>query len=529
MVFFSLGLLISWVVLLLGSLLIGVWAVGTLDLSVVLSELDMSVASFGVVGYFVVVLLWVYISVLLFSGLYMTGEALDGSFCYMVLLFVLGMVVYVVFTDLLGVILGWEILGVVSFILIFYYGNYLSKISSFMTVMVNRLGDVGVFMLLLAWLYSDHLGFGGSSLGWFVLVCLLSKSAQFPFSFWLPMAMAAPTPVSSLVHSSTLVTAGVYMVLRMGVDIDVLIMGLVFFMCSGTMLYAGLSSLWELDYKKVVALSTLFHLALMGMFLGLNYLELGGFHLLAHALFKSGVFMSVGVLIFLWSHEQDFRLVGLPKGVVGVVLVSLFMGVVSLMGLPYFSGGMMKEFFLSCFVSDSGSVLTGMVVFVGLSCSLVYSFKLISPWWSQSGSGLIGGVFLMRGGSFGFIFSMVLFSLFVGFMVFSVVWVDSEACLLTGADFMFYVVLVVAMFLVSFFAFSWGYLGLGLKDLWGFSWSSMAMFFVAMFSSVEDVNLVVVGEWTGTGVSRSVGLVSVWVLVFSVILVSLLGMVVVFI
>lgn len=143
--------------------------------------------------------------------------------------------------------------------------------------------------------------------GGLLVVAAMTKSAQIPFSAWLPAAMAAPTPVSSLVHSSTLVTAGVYLLIRFhGALGPGASRGLTLLACL-TMFMAGLGANFEMDLKKVIALSTLSQLGLMMAILGMGYPQLAFFHLVTHALFKALLFLCAGALIHTLGDNQDIR------------------------------------------------------------------------------------------------------------------------------------------------------------------------------------------------------------------------------
>lgn len=142
-----------------------------------------------------------------------------------------------------------------------------------------------------------------------LIVCLVSKRAQFPLRVWLPLAIAAPTPVSSLVHSSTLVTAGLILVIVFFSGFRVVVLEVVLVLAVVTFLVAGVRALFELDFKKVVALSTLFHLGFMAVLFSLGSVSVGYVHLIFHGGFKSLLFVIVGVIIFLVSHEQDLRVI----------------------------------------------------------------------------------------------------------------------------------------------------------------------------------------------------------------------------
>jgi len=241
-------------------------------------------------------------------------------------------------------ILGWDGLGVVSFFLITYYQNQSSLVAGIFTLLINRLGDC-FFVLSILTIFGHHSNQEGllwgspwdsRFLGLLLVLTFMTKRALFPFSPWLPIAMAAPTPISALVHSSTLVTAGLYLIIRhshiiyasRGLTQIVLLIRIF------TSLYAGINSIFEVDLKKMVALSTLRHLGFIGIAFRAGLVNLAFFHMLAHALFKSLLFMSLGGVIGCMQHSQDLRY--LSNGLTITPLSAAIMGVavVNLLGLP---------------------------------------------------------------------------------------------------------------------------------------------------------------------------------------------------
>ena len=182
------------------------------------------------------------------------------------------------------------------------------------------------------------------------LICLaaVTKRAQYPFSSWLPLAMAAPTPVSALVHSSTLVTAGIYLIIRAFPSVERFGWALAGLLVVGvlTRLLAGLAALVEFDAKKVVAYSTLRQLGLMACALGLGCPQVALFHLLTHALFKALLFLRVGRLIHQCQHAQDLRGWGGLAAQFPGTWAAFSLANVALLGLPFFSGFYSKHLIL---------------------------------------------------------------------------------------------------------------------------------------------------------------------------------------
>lgn len=176
-----------------------------------------------------------------------------------------------------------------------------------------------------------------------LLVGAFTKRAQLPFCAWLPAAMAAPTPVSSLVHSSTLVTAGVYVLIRLGGSLPRHGGFMVATVGSLTMLLAGLRALGEGDMKKIVALSTLRQLGIMVVGVGIGFPLLAFFHLIAHAFFKALLFVGVGNFIHASGSYQDLKLIGGKSFRLPLTRSILVVAKARLCGLPFFSGFFSKE------------------------------------------------------------------------------------------------------------------------------------------------------------------------------------------
>lgn len=246
----------------------------------------------------------------------MQGEPIKTSFAFVVFLFVISMIFLIVRPNLLRVILGWDGLGLVSFLLVVYYSNFKSFGAGIITCLRNRIGD-GAILIAIGWMLSQidftfifykNFSLEMGVVARFVVLAAITKRAQIPFSAWLPAAMAAPTPVSALVHSSTLVTAGVYLLIRFyPVISSVWARQVLFFVGSLTMIISRVGALYETDLKKIIALSTLRQLGLIIIALAAGFCILAFFHLLTHALFKACLFLCAGGVIHLYGGSQDIR------------------------------------------------------------------------------------------------------------------------------------------------------------------------------------------------------------------------------
>uniref|UniRef100_A0AAU6QDQ0 NADH:ubiquinone reductase (H(+)-translocating) n=1 Tax=Arrenurus rostratus TaxID=3136836 RepID=A0AAU6QDQ0_9ACAR len=321
--------------------------------------------------------------VFLYSGFYLSGDKTFYRYLYILFFFVLSMLMLIFSMNFFGIMLGWDGLGLVSFLLVIYYGNFSSLRSGILTVLTNRFGDM---MMILSFFYFFSLGYFGESvfyLGDFSILMFLlffsamTKSAQLPFSAWLPAAMAAPTPVSSLVHSSTLVTAGVYLMIRFYEVFSFLLNSFAFSVFSlMTMFFSGLLAFFEMDMKKVVAMSTLSQLGVMMFSISLGEWVFCYFHMVCHALFKSLLFLSCGGFISFSLGGQDLR----SKG--GYIFSSpFFLSVfsfssLSLCGFPFLSGFFSKDHILEGIMS--GGLMVVFYLFFYASCmfTVIYSFRL---------------------------------------------------------------------------------------------------------------------------------------------------------
>lgn len=322
--------------------------------------------------------------VMCFTISYMRGDMNLEYFVYVVLLFVMSMNFLIFIPHLFFLLLGWDGLGLTSYLLVIYFQNDKSLGAGIITLMSNRVGD-SLFILCICWCFISGfwtLGVFSYVISFYAVVCLLlgsmTKSAQIPFSAWLPAAMAAPTPVSSLVHSSTLVTAGVYVLVRFYSSF-IFYSGFcyfVFYTGVVTCLMASLSAVYENDLKKVVAFSTLSQLGLMFMSLGLGLPVLSFFHLITHALFKALLFICSGVVIHSMNGNQDVRLMGGIYYVMPMVCVCLNVANLALCGFPFMGGFYSKDLIVESFLFVNCPLSTSFFMFFSLILTGVYSLRL---------------------------------------------------------------------------------------------------------------------------------------------------------
>nr|APX39767.1 NADH dehydrogenase subunit 5 [Lachnaia tristigma] len=326
-------------------------------------------------------------SVIFYSEEYMSGDLNLNRFILLVVMFVLSMILLIISPNLISILLGWDGLGLVSYCLVIYYQNVKSYNAGMLTALTNRVGDVALLMAIAwmfnfgSWNYYFYLDscasdFSMQVVSWLVVLAALTKSAQIPFSSWLPAAMAAPTPVSSLVHSSTLVTAGVYLLIRFNYCFSSGLFYLLLFLASMTMFMSGLGANFEYDLKKIIALSTLSQLGLMMSILALGDYKLAFFHLLTHALFKALLFMCAGGIIHSFGDMQDIRYLG---GLVNQMpyIVTLFnVCNFSLCGLPFLSGFYSKDLVVEIMSMGYFNIFIYFIFYISVGLTVSYSARL---------------------------------------------------------------------------------------------------------------------------------------------------------
>nr|YP_009711872.1 NADH dehydrogenase subunit 5 [Daphnia laevis]QGA47449.1 NADH dehydrogenase subunit 5 [Daphnia laevis] len=352
--------------------------------------------------FFLAVVLCISANVVWYSKSYMSNDPDANRFILLVLGFVASMVVLIVSPNIFSILLGWDGLGLISYCLVIYYPSKKSSSAGMITVLSNRVGDVCIllsiawFMMvadfnLNIWTLSSDMFSNCSLISFLVMFAAMTKSAQIPFSAWLPAAMAAPTPVSALVHSSTLVTAGVYLLIRfsylMGYGCSMSLL----FISTMTMFMSGVVAIFEYDLKKVIALSTLSQLGMMMFSISLGLYEVAFFHLLSHALFKALLFLCAGILIHGVGNTQDARAFGGLVLSFPLVAVCMNLANFSLCGIPFMAGFYSKDLIVEMACQSSWGVFILFMMFICLGLTVLYSVRLayLSFVNFKGGSGLV--------------------------------------------------------------------------------------------------------------------------------------------
>jgi NADH-quinone oxidoreductase subunit L len=333
----------------------------------------------------------------IFAAAYMKEDENFTRFMAYMNLFIVAMLILVLADNLVLLYLGWEGVGLCSFLLIgFWYQEKANVLAARKAFIVTRVGDtamaIGLFMLFkeLGQLTiiditqsAQTLWVTGNEKAYWIALLLLGgavgKSAQLPLQTWLPDAMAGPTPVSALIHAATMVTAGVYLIARMN-GIFMLapeVMNYVAWLGAATLLIAGIAALAQSDIKRVLAYSTMSQIGYMMLSLGAGAFSAGVFHLMTHAFFKALLFLTAGAIILALHHQQNlFKMGGLLKRL-PFETAMFAVGLVCLMALPGSSGFFSKEAIIAQLWSSNtaGPLLWTCAIFGALLTS-IYSCRL---------------------------------------------------------------------------------------------------------------------------------------------------------
>nr|UBU97888.1 NADH dehydrogenase subunit 5 [Myrmecophilus kubotai] len=354
--------------------------------------------------------------VVIYSNGYMMGDLNMNRFIILVLMFVLSMMLMIISPNLISILLGWDGLGLVSYCLVVYYQNVTSYNAGMLTVLINRIGDVALLMSISwmlsygSWNYFFYLsGFDLANMNFITFMVVLAaftKSAQVPFSSWLPAAMAAPTPVSALVHSSTLVTAGVYLLIRFSSLVTFFNLNGILLLIGGlTTLLAGVNASVEFDLKSIIALSTLSQLGLMMGILSMGCSSLAFFHLLSHALFKALLFMCAGSIIHNMMGCQDIRKMGGLILFMPLTVMCFLVSNLSLCGMPFLAGFYSKDLILEMSLTEPFSFMGLFFFYLSTGCTVNYTFRLC--YLVVFGSLKFNSLFAMQDGDWGMMESMI--------------------------------------------------------------------------------------------------------------------------
>ena len=330
---------------------------------------------------------------------YMAGDEEEKRFFAYLNLFVFSMLLLVLAGNFVFLLAGWGLVGLSSYLLIgFWWQRPTAVAAAKKAFVMNAIGDVGMALgIFIIWdhlhtvdysevfaLAPSQIASGSSTANWIALLLLvaaIAKSAQLPLHTWLPDAMEGPTPVSALIHAATMVTAGVYLIARMwplyGLAPD--ISDLVAIIGVATLTVAGLIALVQTDIKRVIAYSTMSQIGYMFCGVGIGAYSAGMFHLVTHAFFKALLFLGAGIVIHALHDEQDMRKMGGLSRYLPFTTGVMWVGALSLAGVPPFSGFFSKDQILADALARGdwvGFTVWGLGL-VGAFVTALYTFRLM--------------------------------------------------------------------------------------------------------------------------------------------------------
>nr|WJJ70081.1 NADH dehydrogenase subunit 5 [Resomia ornicephala] len=331
----------------------------------------------------------------LFSTSYMDNDPHIQRFMSYLSLFTFFMLILITSNNFIQLFIGWEGVGICSYLLInFWYTRIQANKAAIKAMVINKVGDIGLLLgIIFLWKNSGLVFYNnifplyfilplGESLNWInilLFVGVIGKSAQIGLHMWLPDAMEGPTPVSALIHAATMVTAGVFLIIRSSplFDLTPFVLLIIIFIGSLTAFFSATIGLVQNDIKKVIAYSTCSQLGYMVMICGFSYYSSSLFHLLNHGFFKALLFLSAGSIIHAINDEQDLRKMGSLKYSLPISFICIIIGSISLMGLPFMTGFYSKDLILELVYQKH---YLSFSLWLGLGAAFAtafYSFRLI--------------------------------------------------------------------------------------------------------------------------------------------------------
>nr|YP_010043450.1 NADH dehydrogenase subunit 5 [Cercodemas anceps]QPD06745.1 NADH dehydrogenase subunit 5 [Cercodemas anceps] len=330
-------------------------------------------------------------SIARFSIYYMSNDLNLNMFLRLLLIFLINMILITSTSNIHVFFTGWEGVGILSFILINWWDTRNNANSAaIQAIIYNRIGDIGLLVMVTGissisgWnLTSLKIIENNSELANIILFSSLfaamGKSAQFSLHPWLPAAMEGPTPVSALLHSSTMVVAGIFLLIRVTEHLSSNIFNL---FCttigSLTAIFAATSAIYQHDIKKIIAYSTTSQLGLMMIAIGLGNPNIALFHICTHAFFKAMLFLCSGSIIHSFNNEQDLRKLSNIKISLPITSACLFLGSIALMGIPFLSGFFSKDIILESITNTPNNIIIFILASTATFLTASYSFRIIN-------------------------------------------------------------------------------------------------------------------------------------------------------